>query len=82
MIAWRPLIESAVAILETAAAPYGPIPVVVVRFAGAAVELAIDAAEKKQDPVLVAQQIADRAVDLIEELKLASSPTQPPSSPP
>lgn len=70
---WRPFVDAACAVLAAAAAPLGPLPVAVVAFAGEAVKLAMVAAEEKRDPVATAQAICDRAVDLVERVKLGTT---------
>ncbi len=70
---WRAIVRSAGAVLEAVAASFGPLPLIIVAFAVETLELAIDAFEAKQDPIATAQAIADKAVDLIEKVKLAGA---------
>ena len=70
---WRAIVRSAGGVLEGVASSFGPFPLLVVSFAVEVVELAIDAVEAGRDPVATAQAIADKAVDLIEKVKVGGA---------
>ena len=66
---WRVLLVQAGNIIKSVAGSFGPMPALVADFAVDVTELACDCAIDKSDPVKLAQDIADRSVDLIQKLK-------------